>query len=43
MHINVVIGVLGLLGGAISALQGYAHARSEGIDPDMDRPWLPSS
>jgi len=35
MHINVVIGVLGFLGGAISALQGYGQARSEGVDPNM--------
>jgi len=35
MHVNVSIGLLGFLGGAIEALRGYAHARSEGIDPDM--------
>ncbi len=35
MHINVTIGLLGFLGGAVEALRGYAHARSEGIDPDM--------
>ncbi len=35
MHINVTIGLLGFLGGAIEALRGYAHARSEGIEPDV--------
>lgn len=35
MHINVTIGLIGFLGGAVEALRGYAHARSEGIDPDM--------
>jgi hypothetical protein len=35
MHINVTIGLLGFLGGVVEALRGYAHARSEGIDPDM--------
>lgn len=34
MHINVVIGLIGFLGGAITALQGYGHARSLGLDPD---------
>lgn len=34
MHINVTIGLIGFLGGAFSALQGYGHARSLGIDPD---------
>lgn len=34
MHINVTIGLIGFLGGAITALQGYGHARSLGIDPD---------
>jgi len=29
MHINVTIGLLGFLGGAIEALRGYAHARAE--------------
>jgi peptidoglycan/LPS O-acetylase OafA/YrhL len=33
-HINVTVGLLGLLGAAGKALQGYAHARSLGVDPD---------
>ncbi len=35
MHINVTIGLLGFLGGAIEALRGYAHARAAGVDPDL--------
>lgn len=35
MHINAAIGVIGLLGGAISALQSYGGARSQGVSPDM--------
>jgi hypothetical protein len=35
MHINVTIGLLGFLGGAIEAVRGYAHARAEGIPPDQ--------
>jgi hypothetical protein len=35
MHINVTIGLLGLLGSVGKAIQGYGHARSLGIDPDM--------
>ena len=34
MHINVTVGLIGFLGGAFAALQGYGHARSLGIDPD---------
>ncbi len=34
MHINVTIGLLGFLGGAGKALQGYLHATSIGIKPD---------
>ncbi len=34
MHINVTIGLLGFLGGAVEALRGYGHARSLGLDPD---------
>jgi peptidoglycan/LPS O-acetylase OafA/YrhL len=34
MHINVTVGVLGLLGAIAAALQGYGHARSLGVDPD---------
>lgn len=33
-HINVSIGLLGLLGAAGSALHAYGHARSLGMDPD---------
>jgi len=35
MHINVTIGLLGFLGAVGKAIQGYGHARSLGIDPDM--------
>jgi uncharacterized membrane protein (UPF0136 family) len=34
MHINVTIGLVGLIGAVASALHGYEHARSLGIDPD---------
>ncbi len=34
MHINVTVGLVGLIGAIASALHGYAHARSLGIDPD---------
>lgn len=34
MHINVTIGLLGLIGAAASALHEYGHARSLGMDPD---------
>ena len=34
MHINVTVGLLGLIGAVAAALQGYAHARSLGVDPD---------
>jgi peptidoglycan/LPS O-acetylase OafA/YrhL len=34
MHINVTIGLLGLIGAVAAALQGYGHARSLGVDPD---------
>ena|ERR1700740_3077975 len=34
MHINVTIGLLGFLGAAWRAIQGYGHARSEGVAPD---------
>jgi len=33
-HINVTVGLLGLLGAAGSALHNYGHARSLGMDPD---------
>jgi len=35
MHINVTIGLLGFLGGAIKAIRGYVHAKSAGIEPDQ--------
>ena len=34
MHINVTVGLLGLIGAAGSALHAYGHARSLGMDPD---------
>lgn len=34
MHINVTIGLLGLIGAIASALHAYGHARSLGMDPD---------
>ena len=34
MHINVTIGLLGFLGGAVEAVRGYGHARSLGLEPD---------
>ena len=34
MHINVTVGLLGLIGAAASALHAYGHARSLGMDPD---------
>jgi peptidoglycan/LPS O-acetylase OafA/YrhL len=34
MHINVTVGLLGLIGAIAAALQGYGHARSLGVDPD---------
>jgi len=34
MHINVTIGLVGFIGAIGSALHGYGHARSLGIDPD---------
>jgi hypothetical protein len=33
-HINVTIGLLGFLGGAVEAIRGYLHAQSAGIAPD---------
>lgn len=39
MHVAVTIGVVGFLGGAITAVQGYGNARSQGIDPDMVALW----
>jgi peptidoglycan/LPS O-acetylase OafA/YrhL len=34
MHINVTLGLVGLIGAIASALHGYEHARSLGMDPD---------
>ena len=34
MHINVTVGLVGLIGAFASALHGYGHARSLGEDPD---------
>ncbi len=39
MHINVTIGVIGFLGGLVTAIQGYGSARSQGVDPDMVALW----
>lgn len=35
MHINVTIGLLGFLGGAVEAVRGYVHAQSAGLPPDQ--------
>ncbi len=35
MHINVTIGLLGFLGGAVEAIRGYVHAKSAGLEPDQ--------
>jgi hypothetical protein len=35
MHINVTIGLLGFLGGAVEAVRGYLHAKSAGLEPDQ--------
>jgi len=37
MHVNVSIGLLGLLGGAIEAVRGYVHAVSLGLAPNAQR------
>jgi hypothetical protein len=34
MHVNVTIGLLGFLGGAVEAVRGYVHATSAGLEPD---------
>jgi hypothetical protein len=34
MHINVTIGLLGFIGAAGKAVQGYLHATSAGLAPD---------
>jgi uncharacterized membrane protein len=35
MHVNVTIGLLGFLGGAVEGVRGYVHATSAGLQPDM--------
>ena len=35
MHVNVTIGLIGFLGGAIEAVRGYVHAKSAGMEPDQ--------
>ena len=35
MHVNVTIGLLGFLGGAIEAVRGYVHATSIGAEPNL--------
>ena len=35
MHINVTIGLLGFIGGAVEALRGYLSAEHAGKAPDM--------
>jgi len=39
MHIAVTIGVIGFIGAAITAIQGYGNARTQGIEPDMIALW----
>jgi hypothetical protein len=34
MHINVTIGLLGFIGGAVEAVRGYLHAKSAGVAVD---------
>jgi uncharacterized membrane protein len=34
MHINVTIGLVGLIGAAVEAVRGYGHARAQGLEPD---------
>jgi hypothetical protein len=34
MHINVTVGLVGLIGSVVEALRGYGHARSLGVEPD---------
>ncbi|MGA7245405.1 MAG: hypothetical protein WBX19_19630 [Terracidiphilus sp.] len=35
MHINVTIGLLGFIGGAVEAVRGYMRATSAGLAPDQ--------
>lgn len=32
MHINVTIGLLGFIGGAVEAVRGYVHAEAAGVE-----------
>lgn len=32
MHINVTIGLLGFIGGAVEAIRGYVHAQAAGVE-----------
>ncbi|MGA8090245.1 MAG: hypothetical protein WCA10_23435 [Terracidiphilus sp.] len=34
MHVNVTIGLIGFLGGAVEAVRGYLHAKSAGVAVD---------
>src|ERR1035437_4068763 len=34
MHVNVTLGLVGFLGGAVEAVRGYLHATSAGLAPD---------
>ena len=43
MHINVTIGLLGFIGGAVEAIRGYVHATSAGPSSPTRSPSLPSS
>lgn len=35
MHVNVTLGLVGFIGGAVEAIRGYAHAKAAGLAPDM--------
>jgi hypothetical protein len=32
MHVNVTIGLLGFIGGAVEAVRGYLHAQAAGVE-----------
>ena len=34
MHINVTVGLLGLIGSAVEAVRGYVSAIAKGLEPD---------
>jgi hypothetical protein len=34
-HINVTIGLLGFIGGAVEAIRGYVSAKAKGLVPDQ--------